>query len=149
MRYFKIDYWSLHEFFVINCFQVGKIVICFQFISCWDNLYFNLEGAWFLVKLSAILFCPGFGNMQVGERIGNILKHLFPVPKPDTKRIITFSKAADRIKFRFLPLCFYFQIMIDLQSLKFWWCLLFVSSFLATISRVSLTGGVGLDISGC
>ncbi|ONK80503.1 uncharacterized protein A4U43_C01F18510 [Asparagus officinalis] len=39
-------------------------------------------------------------STKVGERIGNILKHLFPVPKPDTKRIITFSKAADRIKFR-------------------------------------------------
>ncbi|PRQ55066.1 putative anticodon-binding, Brix domain-containing protein [Rosa chinensis] len=27
---------------------------------------------------------------KLGERTANILKHLFPVPKPDTKRIITF-----------------------------------------------------------
>lgn len=37
---------------------------------------------------------------KVGERIGNILKHLFPVPKPDTKRIITFSNISDYISFR-------------------------------------------------
>ncbi|XP_020426598.1 U3 small nucleolar ribonucleoprotein protein IMP4 [Prunus persica] len=30
----------------------------------------------------------------------NILKHLFPVPKPDTKRIITFANQSDYISFR-------------------------------------------------
>ncbi|KAE8686347.1 U3 small nucleolar ribonucleoprotein IMP4 [Hibiscus syriacus] len=28
---------------------------------------------------------------KLGERTANILKHLFPVPKPDTKRIVTFA----------------------------------------------------------
>ncbi|PQQ16038.1 U3 small nucleolar ribonucleoprotein IMP4 isoform X2 [Prunus yedoensis var. nudiflora] len=37
---------------------------------------------------------------KLGERIANILKHLFPVPKPDTKRIITFSNRSDYISFR-------------------------------------------------
>ncbi|KAK4380629.1 hypothetical protein RND71_002491 [Anisodus tanguticus] len=38
--------------------------------------------------------------MQLGERTVNILKHLFPVPKPDTKRIITFANQSDYISFR-------------------------------------------------
>ncbi|KAK9912913.1 hypothetical protein M0R45_036746 [Rubus argutus] len=37
---------------------------------------------------------------KLGERTANILKHLFPVPKPDTKRIITFSNEEDFISFR-------------------------------------------------
>ncbi|KAL6282084.1 hypothetical protein ACE6H2_013013 [Prunus campanulata] len=37
---------------------------------------------------------------KLGERIANILKHLFPMPKPDTKRIITFSNWSDYISFR-------------------------------------------------
>ncbi|BBH09315.1 Ribosomal RNA processing Brix domain protein, partial [Prunus dulcis] len=37
---------------------------------------------------------------QLGERTANILKHLFPVPKPDTKRIITFANQSDYISFR-------------------------------------------------
>ena len=34
-----------------------------------------------------------FSNMtsKLGERITNILKYLFPVPRPDSKRIITFA----------------------------------------------------------
>ncbi|KAJ4774642.1 U3 small nucleolar ribonucleoprotein IMP4 [Rhynchospora pubera] len=37
---------------------------------------------------------------KVGERTANILKHLFPVPKPDSKRIITFANQSDYISFR-------------------------------------------------
>ncbi|KAJ0095354.1 hypothetical protein Patl1_17037 [Pistacia atlantica] len=37
---------------------------------------------------------------QLGERTANILKHLFPVPKPDTKRIITFANQSDYVSFR-------------------------------------------------
>ncbi|KAJ7005068.1 U3 small nucleolar ribonucleoprotein IMP4-like [Populus alba x Populus x berolinensis] len=37
---------------------------------------------------------------KLGERTGNILKHLFPVLKPDTKRIITFANQSDYISFR-------------------------------------------------
>lgn len=36
----------------------------------------------------------------LGQRIRNILKHLFPVPKDDSKRVITFSNRDDFISFR-------------------------------------------------
>lgn len=36
----------------------------------------------------------------LGKRVGNILKCLFPVPKPDTKRIVTFHNDNDFISFR-------------------------------------------------
>ncbi|KAL2898353.1 U3 small nucleolar ribonucleoprotein IMP4 [Bienertia sinuspersici] len=37
---------------------------------------------------------------KLGERTSTILKHLFPVPKPDSKRIITFANQSDYISFR-------------------------------------------------
>ncbi|KAA0066046.1 hypothetical protein IC582_021700 [Cucumis melo] len=37
---------------------------------------------------------------KLGERTANILKHLFPVPKPDTKRVVTFANQSDYISFR-------------------------------------------------
>lgn len=37
---------------------------------------------------------------KTGKRVATILKHLFPVPKPDTKRIMTFSNDNDFISFR-------------------------------------------------
>lgn len=39
-------------------------------------------------------------STKLGERAANILQHLFPVPKPDTKRIITFANESDYISFR-------------------------------------------------
>ncbi|OVA11682.1 Brix domain [Macleaya cordata] len=39
-------------------------------------------------------------SSKLGERTANILKHLFPVPKPDSKRIITFANQSDYISFR-------------------------------------------------
>ena len=36
----------------------------------------------------------------LGQRVGNILKCLFPIPKPDTRRIVTFSNDDDHISFR-------------------------------------------------
>ncbi len=36
----------------------------------------------------------------LGRRIGNVLKCLFPVPKPDTKRVVTFSNDDDFVSFR-------------------------------------------------
>ena len=39
-------------------------------------------------------------NSQLGQRVGNILKCLFPVPRPDSKRIVTFSNDNDFISFR-------------------------------------------------
>lgn len=43
-----------------------------------------------------------FHNFQskVGNRIQTVLKHLFPVPKPDSSRVITFSNDSDYISFR-------------------------------------------------
>ncbi|XVF40815.1 hypothetical protein PTKIN_Ptkin01aG0146600 [Pterospermum kingtungense] len=38
---------------------------------------------------------------KLGERTSNILKHLFAVPKPDTKRIVTFANQSDYIFFRY------------------------------------------------
>ncbi|CAO2829992.1 unnamed protein product [Amaranthus hypochondriacus] len=37
---------------------------------------------------------------KLGERTSTILKHLFPVAKPDSKRIITFANQSDYISFR-------------------------------------------------
>ncbi|RLN66791.1 hypothetical protein BBJ29_000033 [Phytophthora kernoviae] len=37
---------------------------------------------------------------QLGQRVANILKHLFPVPKPDSKRVITLSNDNDFVSFR-------------------------------------------------
>eukprot|EP00249_Psilotum_nudum_P003059 c16377_g1_i1 orf=380-1255(-) len=39
-------------------------------------------------------------NTKLGQRTGNILKYLFPVPKLDSKRVITFANQADYISFR-------------------------------------------------
>ena len=37
---------------------------------------------------------------QLGKRCTNILKYLFPVPKEDSKRVITFSNHEDSLSFR-------------------------------------------------
>lgn len=39
-------------------------------------------------------------NTALGQRVGNILKCLFPIPRPDTKRVVTFSNDHDFISFR-------------------------------------------------
>mmetsp|Transcript_34300 Transcript_34300/g.69218 ORF Transcript_34300/g.69218 Transcript_34300/m.69218 type:complete len:206 (+) Transcript_34300:67-684(+) len=39
-------------------------------------------------------------HSDLGKRVGNILKCLFPIPKPDTRRIVTFSNDDDFISFR-------------------------------------------------
>jgi len=39
-------------------------------------------------------------NTELGERMTKILKHLFPVPKFDSKRTITFANNDDTISFR-------------------------------------------------
>lgn len=39
-------------------------------------------------------------HSDLGRRVGNILKCLFPVPKPDTRRLVTFSNDDDFISFR-------------------------------------------------
>ncbi|KAK8821886.1 U3 small nucleolar ribonucleoprotein IMP4 [Blastocystis sp. ATCC 50177/Nand II] len=43
-----------------------------------------------------------FSNLtsKLGERITNILKHIFPVPRVDSKRVLTFANQGDFISFR-------------------------------------------------
>lgn len=43
-----------------------------------------------------------FHNFQtaLGNRITNVLKHLFPVPKEDSTRVLTFANDGDYISFR-------------------------------------------------
>lgn len=45
------------------------------------------------------LILEGF-NSRLGARISNVLKHLFPVPKEDAKRVMTFANDRDFISFR-------------------------------------------------
>ena len=37
---------------------------------------------------------------QLGERVKTVLQHLFPVAKPDSRRIVTFANKQDVISFR-------------------------------------------------
>lgn len=37
---------------------------------------------------------------RLGRRCASILKHLFPAPKPDSKRVLTFANQDDFISFR-------------------------------------------------
>ena len=39
-------------------------------------------------------------SSALGERVSNILKYCFPVPKPESKRVLTFANRADFISFR-------------------------------------------------
>ena len=39
-------------------------------------------------------------DSDIGRRITDILKHLFPIPKEDSRRIMTFSNDMDYISFR-------------------------------------------------
>lgn len=45
------------------------------------------------------LIMDGF-TTKLGERVGSILKALFPVPKEDSKRVMTFANERDFISFR-------------------------------------------------
>lgn len=48
-------------------------------------------------------------NSRLGHRVKDILKFLFPVPKEDSKRVMTFSTEDDFISFRYVrcPLPFH------------------------------------------
>jgi len=45
------------------------------------------------------LIFEGFES-KLGKRVTSILKHLFPVPKDDSKRVVTFSNRNDFLSFR-------------------------------------------------
>ncbi|KAK6313389.1 hypothetical protein J4Q44_G00167360 [Coregonus suidteri] len=40
-------------------------------------------------------------SSRLGQRVSNILKYLFPVPKEDSRRVITFANQEDFVSFRF------------------------------------------------
>ncbi|KAM4012569.1 U3 small nucleolar ribonucleoprotein IMP4-like [Anomaloglossus baeobatrachus] len=37
---------------------------------------------------------------RLGQRVSNIMKYLFPVPKDDSRRVITFANQEEYISFR-------------------------------------------------
>ena len=45
-------------------------------------------------------------SSKLGERVRDILKYLFPVPKEDSKRVMTFSNEDDFISFRSASYCY-------------------------------------------
>lgn len=45
------------------------------------------------------LIFSNFGT-RLGQRVKSILQHLFPVPKPESKRVMTFANQSDYISFR-------------------------------------------------
>ncbi|KAF5317923.1 hypothetical protein D9611_014413 [Ephemerocybe angulata] len=45
------------------------------------------------------LIFEGFSS-KLGERVQDVLKYLFPVPKEDSKRVMTFANDSDFISFR-------------------------------------------------
>lgn len=53
------------------------------------------------------LIFDGFSS-KLGGRVQNILKYLFPVPKEDSKRVMTFANEDDFISFRYAVLCLAF-----------------------------------------
>lgn len=84
---------------------LSEFIGSLQFISqllCYFRHFLASSSKWF--QNTELLFldfdCSNFCFFQVGQRTAAILKYLFPVPKPDTKRIITFSNQSDYISFR-------------------------------------------------
>mmetsp|Transcript_354 Transcript_354/g.890 ORF Transcript_354/g.890 Transcript_354/m.890 type:complete len:288 (-) Transcript_354:150-1013(-) len=70
--------------------------------------YFNLSGAVLRHDIEGVgpvseqyphLILNNFGT-ALGTRISTILKHLFPVPKPDSKRVVTLANNSDYISMR-------------------------------------------------
>jgi len=47
-------------------------------------------------------------SSRLGVRLRDVLKYLFPVPKEDSKRVMTFSNKDDFVSFRSVPhqICF-------------------------------------------
>jgi len=59
----------------------------------------DIEGAGTVSEAYPHLIFHNF-KTPLGERVRTVLTHLFPVPKPDSKRVLTFSNDADYISFR-------------------------------------------------
>ncbi|KAI8911487.1 anticodon-binding protein [Gorgonomyces haynaldii] len=54
-------------------------------------------------------------SSKLGNRVMNILKFLFPVPKPESKRVMTFANTSDFISFRHHV---YYKIDKDVQLVE-------------------------------
>ena len=67
------------------------------------------------------LILDGFGT-KLGQRIGSVLKHLFPVPKEDSKRVMTFANQSDFISFRLVLLILVAKLSRDVQLISFLEC---------------------------
>uniref|UniRef100_A0A7S1GC65 Brix domain-containing protein n=1 Tax=Bicosoecida sp. CB-2014 TaxID=1486930 RepID=A0A7S1GC65_9STRA len=59
----------------------------------------DIEGVGSVSEAHPHLIFHGFST-QLGERIKTVLKHLFPVPKEGSKRVMTFANDRDFISFR-------------------------------------------------
>ena len=59
----------------------------------------EIEGRPAVSEAAPRLIFNGFST-ALGKRVGDILRHLFPPPKPDSGRVLTFSNAGDFISFR-------------------------------------------------
>mmetsp|Transcript_816 Transcript_816/g.1308 ORF Transcript_816/g.1308 Transcript_816/m.1308 type:complete len:295 (-) Transcript_816:1461-2345(-) len=77
-----LPYGPTATFTLSNCVMRHDIEDCGTMSEAYPHLIFNSF------------------NSQLGDRAVNILKHLFPVPKPSTERVITFSNDKDFISFR-------------------------------------------------
>ena len=60
----------------------------------------DIEGKGGVSEAYPHLIFNNFAALGVGARVKTVLQHLFPVPKPDAKRVLTFSNDADYISFR-------------------------------------------------
>mmetsp|Transcript_23725 Transcript_23725/g.49434 ORF Transcript_23725/g.49434 Transcript_23725/m.49434 type:complete len:291 (+) Transcript_23725:198-1070(+) len=59
----------------------------------------DIEGVGSMSEVKPHLILEGF-ETDLGKRVGNILKALFPIPKPSSTRVMTFSNSDDFISFR-------------------------------------------------
>lgn len=64
--------------------------------------YINARNQSKLEKVLIILSSNSLISVVYSVQVKNILKYLFPVPKEDTRRVVTFANQDDFISFRYL-----------------------------------------------
>lgn len=74
---------------------------------------------------------------KLGERMQDVLKYLFPVPKEDSKRVMTFFNEDDFISFRSVGPGSFFQCLPDLELDT-----MYLSRFLDKSSSLKLDHGL-------
>jgi U3 small nucleolar ribonucleoprotein protein IMP4 len=93
--FFFVPYpWKIHNLLTFRQQSVLYDSLDVEHASVWCS---SVLPDWELTMVW-VFVCGGF--QQLGQRTANILKHLFPVPKSDSKRIITFANESDYISFR-------------------------------------------------